>query len=967
MKKGEIVFILIIFIFFSSGVIIADTQCNNGIDDEGDGKTDALINLEDNNKETLRVNTDPFGDISTSAIDGVMEAVAKSISNKNMPYSLRWMTSHAVLRKQGSVIHTATLNKVCNILGYASVKTHSCVSPSYENRCNFDTPGNNYMWIFDSTINNFKAIGASDNEWISDITCETRLSACNDGINNLDGDTLIDYCIPDGSNRNTCDPGCASTNDNSEKEHDPECSDVNDNNEGPDQLICNNGIDDDNDGKVDLVDKGCCNADDNNEEGNSQCTNGCDDDKDGKVDYPEDNQCSDENDDIEGVITIFEGAYWANMLDVQINEADLKDSVKLVVGGQELKNKNIQYEIYKEVSWWFDSKIAEVDRQGVYVWKAGLKKDSGEFFEGNYYFMAKTDNLVIDSRNLNNGNNPYGILKVGKEENDLPRAIISFPENKQIYFKNEILKFTAVLSDVDDELIHYKWILDESDTIRENRNVKSGELISFDKVYSISGQKNTVLELEDGRENGINRFSTSILIINSYYPTTFKEKYIFSYIDIPDWGKFISNRIVDFNAASTYAIEGSYNIEAIDNKLIINCLNGLCPIQTKGCPVISNNLQPECRIALSNVKDISHADYSNINFNWKFRYQGPDNYNYENSCLGVGNSNIESECDVSFTRFFPRPGRYLAELTSSINPSSSFSTVFETSFKDERPQCLIAENHPILKKDDPYWLLTGNNLVSSSKDCFKLDGIDYLTGEPNQNCCNEALGYQCQEVNGKHECVFSGVDSCNDYKTKPECDEGGGHSNLAKREIETTEVGKCGIINEIPFKDLCTYKVSCKCVWNEVWNENKCKAIATSVYEKLSPVKKTWEVTSLNDPDKAEVNSECKISTDKIKGGECRIDKLEIIDECGPGIKNRVLKVFVSFIGDNTESDYGLTCENKEFEEPCINIVKLTFFTVWNLFVVILIILLIYYFYMKKKKNVKNNFNKYNRKNRRKK
>ena len=62
---------------------------------------------------------------------------------------------------------------------------------------------------------------------------------------------------------------------------------------------CNDGIDNDGDGKVDFpVDDGCSGTSDNNEA--AQCEDGIDNDGNGLIDYPADSTCSSSLDDVEG-------------------------------------------------------------------------------------------------------------------------------------------------------------------------------------------------------------------------------------------------------------------------------------------------------------------------------------------------------------------------------------------------------------------------------------------------------------------------------------------------------------------------------------------------------------------------------------------------------------------------------------------------------------------------------------------
>ncbi len=105
---------------------------------------------------------------------------------------------------------------------------------------------------------------------------------CDDGIDN-DGDGKIDF--PN-------DPGCTDKNDDDETD-DP----VN-------LPQCNDGVDNDGDGKTDFPnDPGCTDKNDDNETDDPvdlpQCNDGVDNDGDGKADFPNDPGCTDKNDDNE--------------------------------------------------------------------------------------------------------------------------------------------------------------------------------------------------------------------------------------------------------------------------------------------------------------------------------------------------------------------------------------------------------------------------------------------------------------------------------------------------------------------------------------------------------------------------------------------------------------------------------------------------------------------------------------------
>ncbi len=188
----------------------------------------------------------------------------------------------------------ATALKVCQLLGYDSVVSTSCDS-DWGDGCGFDSCGDNYLGRWNTSINDFQVLNAcsAGNQWIARITCRRGARvACNDGIDN-DNDGRTDF---------PSDSGCASATDTSEVTHDPQCTDPNDPSEFPDSQ-CSDGRDNDGDGLTDFPnDPGCVNAQDNDEFNAppAQCRDGRDNDGDGRVDFPNDPGCTNPDDTNEG-------------------------------------------------------------------------------------------------------------------------------------------------------------------------------------------------------------------------------------------------------------------------------------------------------------------------------------------------------------------------------------------------------------------------------------------------------------------------------------------------------------------------------------------------------------------------------------------------------------------------------------------------------------------------------------------
>lgn len=133
---------------------------------------------------------------------------------------------------------------------------------------------------------------------------QTEATDCRDGFDN-DGDGLIDHpedpgcASPSGSSENDslaqCDNGIDDDGDGLTDLADPGCTSASDATEKRIGLICDDGIDQDDDGLIDYpADPGCSHPTDNNERGPGlTCDNGIDEDGDGFSDFPSDPGCMD--------------------------------------------------------------------------------------------------------------------------------------------------------------------------------------------------------------------------------------------------------------------------------------------------------------------------------------------------------------------------------------------------------------------------------------------------------------------------------------------------------------------------------------------------------------------------------------------------------------------------------------------------------------------------------------------------
>lgn len=255
----------------------ATKQCNDGIDNDQDGKTDILYAPDPATAPHKVWFKDPFG-------------IRDFVNSKALERGFKQIGADSALN-----FDTTTAQFVCNLAGYANVASMDCVSIYDGGRCGWYSQHDNYLDNWDSNTRNFTTRKARDagNKWISSLTCKNKIPTCGDGKDN-DGDGRIDF---------PADNGCANAWDDSEVPHDPDCSASNNDfdSEKPPHLQCNDGVDNDGDGAVDFgADFSCSSPTDNDENlPKAQCQDGIDNDGDGATDFGSDFSCTSKQDNDE--------------------------------------------------------------------------------------------------------------------------------------------------------------------------------------------------------------------------------------------------------------------------------------------------------------------------------------------------------------------------------------------------------------------------------------------------------------------------------------------------------------------------------------------------------------------------------------------------------------------------------------------------------------------------------------------
>ncbi len=446
--------------------------------------------------------------------------------------------------------------------------------------------------------------------------------------------------------------------------------------------------------------------------------------------------------------------YWENIIGEKINKSGLRDSVYAVVVGLS-SGQSVDYEIRKDVS--LGDNIA---KQGSFNssgsgkdkidWIAGYDNvDVNEYMQGIYHFRVSLDNKASwnSTKHGQDSYNAYGELNVSEENNNKPNASIISPKDKQIYFLNELLNFTAKIFD-EDSVFSFVWEFGDGTSDSVNYNVTH--------AYNSTGQKNIKLTLIDG-QGAISIDRISILIINS--------SYMLAYIDEPRWGISIVGMYVIFNATSTYAVNVTHNSSGIKK---IECVAGPCPSKTEGCPPPYPANYPICQIPIPSTVQFPNpnwAGFENINFSWEF-----DGMPWKNKS-GKGMAG------AFFPLMFLESRQHTAVLKTNLNPSSETETLWFNMFSNSiYPGCLI-DNSGVA-----YWLQS-ERFTKSFDSCYR---VNVAPGSSNE-CCDD--GYRCDILTGK--CGATEINDCFMYTNADDCNND--LSNVATSSVEskTGNAGYC--------------------------------------------------------------------------------------------------------------------------------------------------------------------------------
>lgn len=301
-----------------------------------------------------------------------------------------------------------------------------------------------------------------------------------------------------------------------------------------------------------------------------ECSDGVDNDDDGKIDYPADPGCVNADDDDETDLVDSCDLTSASWDKTNANEGE---QVGLTVqGSPECNGLTVSFVVEE-----YDGPLNDPDpvqinpvnavfNNGVAktTWKAEYQVDGAG--DPEYKFTANSANKEIDSSNY---------LSVAQQNGGGNlEANITAPVHKGIYFKDTSVTFTQNSGVENPEELSYLW------TISEDNFQTNGA--SFNYKFNTEGQKTITLKVTNS--SGFSKETqVAIVVIASPGIFAFINKPFHQQV-VPE--KYVNNvkkLLLEYNASDSYVV----NSVADGNQCApsITCLEGECPAKTQNSPV----------------------------------------------------------------------------------------------------------------------------------------------------------------------------------------------------------------------------------------------------------------------------------------------------------------------------------------------------------------------------------------------
>jgi hypothetical protein len=326
--------------------------------------------------------------------------------------------------------------------------------------------------------------------------------------------------------------------------------------------------------------------------------------------------------------------YFADMNSVPISTAQVKDTVLLIADITQVKDKEVNYTIYKqgELSWnpldWFTRKVAQFDNKGYTKWTTTS--------EGRFYFTV----IIETGETFSSETETNGILTVTNTEDDsMPYAGIVKPILDSTYIINSsgrtnLISYEQNSSDIDDDL-NITWYFGD-DTFAGFSNCLTGTNCNTTHNYNTSGTKTFIVNAKEMTRSQYANARSRIFV--------YKEGLnIFAIIDEPPINQMINDPgTISINGSSSHVANCSYDSDSCTSK-------GNSYNPSRNCYSVTDRIDPNLRLWC-----YKFAESSDQKFHFLWTVDGDsantptDNSKFSKLLVGTKNHSIDLRVNYTF-------------------------------------------------------------------------------------------------------------------------------------------------------------------------------------------------------------------------------------------------------------------------------------------------------------------------------
>lgn len=504
-----------------------------------------------------------------------------------------------------------------------------------------------------------------------------------------------------------------------------------------------------------------------------QCSDGIDNDGDQLVDFdgggvgPPDPGCTDalDNDETDIVSGTIDNVEWHNGFGEVITESFVNNTVYLYSETTFNQGARVQFEVFEDdlllddpIRAGANALYADVNSQGIAVaeWTITDEDMARTADYGEFYFVASLgtesrESLRIPINNEEGSNSP-------------PKANITAPRHRGIYFINQLVKFNESSKDRENRIVSYNWRIENQNGLVFESNERS-----FFFAFPSADQYIITLKVTD--EKGLSGESQAGVI-------GIGNNGMLAYVNKPFHKQIVVNEslILSFSASDSYVINVSGGCPDVD----IICMAGNCPARTENFP-------PACMDIVSLNGNLNQG-FAALNFSWEF----DDSQRFSGFGLVSGEKAYplpSDEFDDKLIEFSLDYQNSVQNLLLNKRSERVFTLL-------DRRQCVDGGQTWIFLDENGFELERRSTLDSSA--CAGADGN---VNTQQDNCCPS--GFICTQDGCRTD--ETAPERCGDYLTEPTCEEDA--YRIARFDPLWNELN-CG-------RTINGSVISCACAWNQ--------------------------------------------------------------------------------------------------------------------------------------------------------